>query len=313
MLAKAKTVPPPEVLDGVSHPMERYLRADRLPHIWCSGCGLGTVLSCFTYALDELDLNEKDVGVVSGIGCTGRAAGYLDLDSYHTTHGRAIPFATGLSVAQPDKKVVVISGDGDLFAIGGNHFIHAARRNVDMTVLCVNNFNYGMTGGQFGPTTPIGSRGTTAPYGNYENPFNLPYLAASSGAVYVARWTSLHARRLKESIEEAISIPGFTFVEAVCPCPTNYGRRNKIGDGLDELKYYAERSVIRHGADPADADLAPGNDIVVGHFLKRDRLTFLQAYEKQILDKQQFVKPQGMGKGPHRTSGATSTDGRVVT
>jgi len=311
MLAKTRSLPKGEVLENVSHPMERFLRADRLPHIWCSGCGLGTVLSCFTYALDELELTDADVGIVSGIGCTGRAAGYLNLDSYHTTHGRAIAFATGLAVAKPDKKVVVISGDGDLFAIGGNHFIHAARRNVNMTVICVNNFNYGMTGGQFGPTTPIGSRGTTAPYGNYEQPFNLPYLAASSGAVYVARWTSLHARRLKDSMIAAIEKPGFTFIEAICPCPTNYGRRNKIGDGLDELKYYANRSVIKHGADPARADVIPGSDIIIGKFVERERPTFLGLYEQQILDKQHFVKPTGMGKGPHRTAGATSTTRKV--
>jgi 2-oxoglutarate ferredoxin oxidoreductase subunit beta len=308
---KTKDLPAPEVLAAQPHPMQKYLRMDRLPHIWCSGCGLGTTMSCFTYALDELDLTDKDVGVVSGIGCTGRMAGYLNLDSYHTTHGRAIAFATGLAVSQPEKKVVVLSGDGDLFAIGGNHFIHAARRNINMTVLCVNNFNYGMTGGQYGPTTPIGSRGTTAPYGNYENPFNLPYLAASCGAVYVARWTSLHARRMKEAMIEAMTKPGFTFVEIVSPCPTNYGRRNRIGDGLDELKYYAERSVIRHGANPADADLIPGNDIIVGRFIDETRPTFLEAYEQQIIDKQHFVKPQGMGKGPHRTSGVTSTGGKA--
>jgi 2-oxoglutarate ferredoxin oxidoreductase subunit beta len=263
---------------------------DRLPHIWCAGCGLGTSLSCFTYAIDELELTEKDVAVVSGIGCTGRAAGYLNLDSYHTTHGRAIPFATGLTVVHPEKKVVVISGDGDLFAIGGNHFIHAARRNVDLTVLCVNNFNYGMTGGQFGPTTPVGCRGTTAPYGNYESPFNLPYLAASSGAVYVARWTSLHARRLKEAMVEAIMKPGFTFVEIIAPCPTNYGRRNRIGEGLDELRVYEEQSVIRHGADPKGADLLPGREVVVGTFIDRVRPTFLETYDEQIVKRNEFGK-----------------------
>jgi len=279
----------PELLEHRTHPMRRFLRTDRLPHIWCAGCGLGTALSCFTYALDELELTERDVAVVSGIGCTGRAAGYLNLDSYHTTHGRAIPFATGLTVVHPDKKVVVFSGDGDLFAIGGNHFIHAARRNVDLTVLCVNNFNYGMTGGQFGPTTPIGARGTTAPYGNYENPFNLPYLAASSGAVYVARWTSLHARRLKEAMVEAITRPGFTFVEVVAPCPTNYGRRNRIGDGLDELRSYAERSEILHGANPKGADLLPTGPIVVGTFVDKVRPTFLETYEEQIVKPNRFA------------------------
>jgi 2-oxoglutarate ferredoxin oxidoreductase subunit beta len=285
---KAKALPEPEVLNDSVHPMLKYLRTDRLPHIWCSGCGLGTALSCFTYALDEMGLDQDDVAVVSGIGCTGRAAGYLNLDSYHTTHGRAIAFATGLAAAQPAKKVVVFSGDGDLFAIGGNHFIHAARRNIDVTVLCVNNFNYGMTGGQFGPTTPIGGKGTTAPYGNYENPFNLPYLAASSGAVYVARWTTVDARRLKQAMVEAITKPGFTFVEIISPCPTNYGRRNRLGEGLDEMRAYAERSVIRHGADPKGADLFPGSEIVVGRFVELDRPTFLEQYREQVLDKNKF-------------------------
>ena len=162
------------------------------------------------------------------------------------------------------------------------------------------------TGGQFGPTTPIGQRGTTAPYGNYENPFNLPYLAASSGAVYVARWTTLDARRLKQAMIEALTKPGFSFVEIISPCPTNYGRRNRLGDGLDELKYYAERSIIQHGADPKDADLYPGSDVIVGRFIDRDRATFLSQYEEQIIEKQHFVKPQGMGKGPVRASGQTS-------
>jgi len=295
MLHKAKPLPKPDVLENLEHPMHRYLRTDRFPHIWCSGCGLGTALSCFTFALDEMGLDDTNTAIVSGIGCTGRMAGYVNLDSYHTTHGRAIAFATGLAVAQPEKKVVVFSGDGDLFAIGGNHFIHAARRNIDMTVLCVNNFNYGMTGGQFGPTTPIGSRGTTAPYGNYETPFNLPYLAASSGATYVARWTTLDTRRLKQAMVEALTMPGFTFVEIISPCPTNYGRRNRLGDGLEELRYYSERSVIQHGADPKHADLYPGSDILVGRFVEQPRPTFLEQYEEQIIARNQFRRPNEKG------------------
>ena len=295
MLHKAKPLPKPDVLENLEHPMHRYLRTDRFPHIWCSGCGLGTALSCFTFALDEMGLDDTNTAIVSGIGCTGRMAGYVNLDSYHTTHGRAIAFATGLAVAQPEKQVVVFSGDGDLFAIGGNHFIHAARRNIDMTVLCVNNFNYGMTGGQFGPTTPIGSRGTTAPYGNYETPFNLPYLAASSGATYVARWTTLDTRRLKQAMVEALTMPGFTFVEIISPCPTNYGRRNRLGDGLEELRYYSERSVIQHGADPKHADLYPGSDILVGRFVEQPRPTFLEQYEEQIIARNQFRRPNEKG------------------
>jgi 2-oxoglutarate ferredoxin oxidoreductase subunit beta len=220
--------------------------------------------------------------VVSGIGCTGRVAGYVRLDSYHTTHGRAIPFATGLKLAKPDMHVVVFSGDGDLFAIGGNHFIHAARRNVDITVICINNFNYGMTGGQMGPTTPTGARCTTAPYGNFEHPFNLVYLAASAGATYVARWTTFHARRLQHALVEALSHKGFTFVEVVSPCPTNFGRRNGLGEALDEMQYYREHAIIRHGADPGEAELVPGQDFIVGKFLERDKPTCLELYRNRM-------------------------------
>src|SRR5512138_241895 len=164
------------------NPVNQYLRIDRMPHIWCSGCGLGTTVNCFVRAIDGCGIEMDNISVVSGIGCTGRVAGYLKLDSFHTTHGRPIPFATGLKLANPHLKVVVYSGDGDLFAIGGNHFIHAARRNMDLTVICVNNMIYAMTGGQTAPTTPLGATQTTAPFGQFEEPFSLPYLADSCGA-----------------------------------------------------------------------------------------------------------------------------------
>jgi len=261
------------------HPLDDLLRTDRLPHIWCSGCGLGTALTCFITALRELEregLNLDKVAVVSGIGCTGRVAGYVRLDSFHTTHGRAIPFATGLKLANPELKVVVFSGDGDLIGIGGNHFIHAARRNVDMTVICVNNFNYGMTGGQLGPTTPVGARTSTSPYGNYEHAFNLPYLAAGSGAVYVARWTVLHVRRLEWSIRRALTKKGFTFVEIISPCPTLYGRWNKLGSGLDILRDYRKKGIIRHGADPRDVSIELGGSIIEGVFVDIEKAPFLE-------------------------------------
>jgi 2-oxoglutarate ferredoxin oxidoreductase subunit beta len=267
------------------HPMDQYLRPGRIPHIWCSGCGLGIAMTCFIKALEETGLPFEKNCVVSGIGCTGRVAGYLNVDSYHTTHGRPIPFATGLKLGNPDLTVSVFSGDGDLFAIGGNHFIHAARRNVDINVICVNNFNYGMTGGQGGPTTHIKAKTTTTPYGNFELPFNLPHVAIASGAVYVARWTTLHARRLKESIKEALNKRGFTFVEIISPCPTAYGRRNKLGTGLDEMKYYKERSVIKHNADPEEAYLNVGGDILIGKFKDEDRPTFLDLQKEGILNK----------------------------
>ena len=269
-------------IEAKYHPLDKYLRADRIPHIWCPGCGLGTALNCFLQALEETEIDLKNLAVVSGIGCAGRVAGYINVDSYHTTHGRAIPFATGLKLANPKLKVVVFSGDGDLFAIGGNHFIHAARRNIDMTVICVNNHNYGMTGGQLGPTTPLKARTTTAPYGNIEHPFNLCHVAAASGAVYVARWTTLHVRRLKESMKEALKKKGFSFVEVIAPCPTAFGRRNKEPSGLDTLRYYKEHSVIKHGIDPSEADIEIGGDIIVGKFVDIEKHTFNEAVEELI-------------------------------
>lgn len=269
-------------IEGEHHPLDEYLRADRIPHIWCPGCGLGTVLNGFLHALEETDIDLKNLAIVSGIGCTGRIAGYINVDSYHTTHGRAIPFATGLKLANPKLKVVVISGDGDLFAIGGNHFIHAARRNIDMTVICVNNYNYGMTGGQLGPTTPLESKTTTTPYGNIEHPFNLCHVAHASGAVYVARWTALHARRMKDSIKEALNKKGFSFVEIIASCPTTYGRRNKMPTGLDTMKYYKEKSVIKHGIEPEKADIEIGGEIIVGKFIDIEKPTFNEEVEKLI-------------------------------
>ena len=258
-----------------SHPMDNLLREDRLPHIWCSGCGIGVALAGFIKALQKSGLDLDKVAVVSGIGCTGRVAGYIKLDSFHTTHGRAIPFATGLKLANPELKVVVFSGDGDLIAIGGNHLIHAARRNMDITVICVNNFNYGMTGGQVGPTTPVGARTSTSLYGCFEHPFNLPYLAAASGAIYVARWTALHVRRLEKSILEALHKRGFGFVEVIAPCPTLYGRWNKQRTGLDQMHYYHDSGVIRHGIDPKEVDIELHGEIIEGVFVDIEKPTFL--------------------------------------
>jgi 2-oxoglutarate ferredoxin oxidoreductase subunit beta len=262
--------------------METILRMDRMPHIWCSGCGIGTALTAFAEALNKAEIPVDKVAIISGIGCSGRIAGYVKLDSFHTTHGRAIPFATGLKLANPELKVVVFSGDGDLIAIGGNHFIHAARRNMDIAVFCINNFNYAMTGGQLGPTTPAPATTTTTPYGAYEQPFNLPYLADASGAVYVARWTALHVRRLIKSMTEALHKKGFSFIEIICPCPTLYGRRNRIGDGLDEMKFYHDNSVIQHGADTRTIDIKFRDKIVVGKFVDRERPTFLDALNGRL-------------------------------
>lgn len=266
----------------LKNPMEDFLRMDRIPHIWCSGCGIGVVVSSFVDALRKSNLDMNKVAIVSGIGCTGRVAGYVKLDSFHSTHGRPIPFATGLKLANPELKVVVISGDGDIFGIGGNHFIHAARRNMDITVICVNNFNYAMTGGQVAATSPLEANLSTAPYGNFDQPFSLPYLADACGASYVARWTCLHIRRVTKSMQEALDKKGFSLIEVIAPCVTLYARRNRLGDGLNLLKYYYDNSVIQHGADTRTLDIGYQGKMICGKFIDRERPTFLEAMNKQL-------------------------------
>jgi 2-oxoglutarate/2-oxoacid ferredoxin oxidoreductase subunit beta len=293
---------PPDESDWVTglHPMDELLRGERLPHIWCQGCGLGTALTTFIGALQWLEKNQgwdlDKVAVVSGIGCTGRIAGYVRLDSFHTTHGRALPFATGLKLANPELKVIVLSGDGDIAGIGGNHFIHAARRNLEITVVCVNNFNYGMTGGQVGSTTPHEARSVTTQYGNFEYPFNLPYLAAASGASFVARWTVLHARQLEWTLREALAHPGFSFVEVIAPCSTAYARWNPEGRGLDPeglgrrglevMKFYQKVGKTTHDIHPKDADVKVTEkgeilEIIEGKFLDAPKPDLKAAIDRQ--------------------------------
>lgn len=261
------------------NPVEQFLRTDRMPHIWCPGCGIGTSVNCFARAVLECGIPLDKLAIVSGIGCTGRVAGYLRLDSFHTTHGRAIPFATGLKLANPELTVVVYSGDGDLAAIGGNHLIHAARRNMDLKVICVNNFTYGMTGGQVAPTTHLTKLATTTPYGNPDIPFNLPHLVASCGAVFVARWTTYHVVQLQRSMVKALRKKGFAFIEVIAPCPTLYMRRNRLGSSVDMMRYFKEKSVIKNGADTKDVAIVNYDDpIIVGEFVDIEKPTWLDNY-----------------------------------
>jgi 2-oxoglutarate ferredoxin oxidoreductase subunit beta len=264
------------------NPMEDFLRMDRIPHIWCPGCGIGTVVTSFTEALKKSELDLNKVAVVSGIGCTGRVAGYVKFDSFHSTHGRAIPFATGLKLANPELKVIVFSGDGDIAGIGGNHLIHAARRNMDIVVICVNNFNYAMTGGQVAATTPISANLSTAPYGSFEYPFSLPYLVDTCGATYVARWTALHIRRVTRSIQEALTKKGFSFIEVITPCVTLYARRNRLGDGLNLLKYYYDKSEIQHGADTRTVGIDFQGKLIVGKFVDREKPPWLDCMNTHL-------------------------------
>jgi 2-oxoglutarate/2-oxoacid ferredoxin oxidoreductase subunit beta len=267
---------------SIDNPVEQFLRSDRMPHIWCPGCGIGTTVNCFTRALIDAKIELSKLAVVSGIGCTGRVAGYTNLDSFHTTHGRAIPFATGLKLANPELEVVVYSGDGDLFAIGGNHLIHAARRNVDLKVVCVNNLIYGMTGGQTAPTTPGTAITSTSPYGTYDPNFNLPALVEAAGAVYVARWTTFHVVQLAKAMKEMFSKKGFCFIEVLSPCPTLYQRRNKMGDGLDAMKSYKQLSKIKHGCPTSEVGLTKIGEIIVGKFVDRERPEFLDMMHEHL-------------------------------
>lgn len=268
---------------GADDSIERFLRLDRMPHIFCSGCGIGVTISTFIRGFLRAGINPDTIAFVSGIGCTGRAAGYVKLDSFHTTHGRAIPFATGLKLANKKLNVVVFSGDGDLATIGGNHLIHAARRNIEMVCIFINNFNYGMTGGQMGCTTPWSAVSTTSPYGNFETPTNIPYLMAASGATYIARWTTLHLRELERSVAEAITRKGFSLIEVLAPCPTVYGRMNKRPRGLDEMLIYQQRSVVRNGADPKELGISLDGPIIVGKFLDIKCPSY-QESQQQLLD-----------------------------
>jgi 2-oxoglutarate ferredoxin oxidoreductase subunit beta len=267
------------------HPIAPFLRMDRIPHIWCPTCGIGTVVKCYATALEGSALDLDKVAIVSGIGCTGRVAGYMKLDAFHSTHGRAVPFATGLKLGRPELEVTVFSGDGDLTGIGGNHFIHAARRNMDLLIVLVNNFIYAMTGGQNAPTTPLTARSSTMPFGNFEYPFNIPHLAATCGATYVARWTSLHIRRLTKAFSEALHRKGFRVIEVITPCATLYSRLNRLSSELDLMRFYHDNAEIRHGADTRDLDIKFQERITCGKFIDEERPTFLEMKDSHYLER----------------------------
>lgn len=253
--------------------IEDWYRSDRMPHIYCAGCGNGTILNCTLQAATDMGWDIDNTVFVSGIGCSSRASGYTAADSLHTTHGRALAFATGVKAAHPDFNVVVFTGDGDLSAIGGNHFIHACRRNVDMTVICINNMIYGMTGGQGSPCTPQGAFSTTTPYGAAEPAFDLAELAKAAGANYVSRWTTYHVKQLVRSIREGMETPGLSFVEVVSQCPTSFGRRNKMKSPVEMLTYLRDHSILLSKKEQIESDGGSVADDIfpVGVFAKRSR------------------------------------------
>ncbi len=259
-----------------------YLRpGKKFPHVWCPGCGNGIVMGAFIRALDKLGWSKDNVAMVSGIGCTSRMPVYLDFNSLHTTHGRALPFASGIKFAQPHMKVVVITGDGDALAIGGNHFIHACRRNIDITAILINNYIYGMTGGQGSPTTPAKSISTTTPYGNVEKNFDACNLAIGAGASFVGRSTVYHEPQLEKTIMAALQHRGFSLVEVISNCHTYYGRLNRKGDAVAMLQQYKDNSVTTAKAKNMSAEELAGKHII-GTLHKSDKTEFCDEYQNLI-------------------------------
>ncbi len=270
-----------------------YIRERFLPHIWCPGCGHGIVMGNMIRAIDQLHLKKNDIVVVSGIGCSSRMPGYLDFHTMHTLHGRALAFAMGVKMGRPELNVIVPMGDGDALAIGGNHLIHAARRNVDLTAIIMNNSIYGMTGGQYSPLTPTGKKATTAVYGTDSKPFDVVALAKGAGATFAARTTTYHVREMIDIFKEAILHKGFSLVEVMSQCPTYYGRKNKIGGAVEIMETFREDTVKRGSKK---AETSP-ELIQRGIFVKENQPEYVESY--QMLTKQ-LQEAAAQDKGSHK-------------
>lgn len=268
--------------------VEKYFRP-KLPHIWCPGCGNGIVTGAIAQAIDKMGLDQDRTVIVSGIGCSSRASGYLDFDTVHSAHGRALPIATGIKLSEPDLNVIVITGDGDCTAIGGNHFIHAARRNINLTVVLFNNNIYGMTGGQYSPLTPVDSKASTAPYGTIERNFDITELAKAAGATFVARATCFHKQVLVDAIAKGIANDGFSLVEAITQCPISYGRQNKRGNAPQMMQWQKEHAVPVAAA----AKMTPGQlegKFTIGVLHESKAPEYTREYEKVIAKAQKGGK-----------------------
>lgn len=261
--------------------VDKYFRAGRLPHIWCPGCGNGIVTGALVKAIDKLELDKDNVVIVSGIGCSSRASGYLDFNTIHSAHGRALPVATGVKLAEPRLKVIVVSGDGDATAIGGNHFIHAARRNIDLTVVLYNNNIYGMTGGQYSPLTPTGSIATTAPGGTIDRPFDVTELARGAGATFIARSTTFHTQLLSDVIAQGIQHEGFSIIEAITACPISYGRQNKLGAAPQMMRWQQEHGVLLAAYEKLTDEQKAGK-FPIGVLYKTQAPEYTAEYDKVI-------------------------------
>lgn len=258
--------------------VKEYIRERFFPHMWCPGCGHGIVLNGLVRAVEELAINKNELVIVSGIGCSSRISGYVDFHSLHTVHGRALAFATGVKLSKPKLNVIVPMGDGDALSIGGNHFIHAARRNINITALVMNNRTYGMTGGQYSPMSGVGVKATTAPYSTIDNAFDCVELARAAGASFVARTTVYHVNQLSELIKKAIVHDGFSVVEIFSQCPTYFGRKNKQGGAVDMLKIFREKTV------PVGSDKKKDNPALMerGIFVEKELPEYCKAYDEVI-------------------------------
>ena len=261
--------------------IEKYLRQSALPHIWCPGCGHGILLAAILRAIDKLQLEQDKTVIVSGIGCSSRASGYMNFNTVHTAHGRALPFATGIKLANPELNVIVITGDGDATSIGGNHFIHACRRNIDLTTIIFNNSIYGMTGGQASPLTPAGAFATTAPFGQLDRSFDIAALAIAAGSTYVARGTAYHAVQLTDLVAKGIQNKGFSVIDAITQCPTSFGRKNKMGAPATMMQWQKDHAVMIQAASKMQpADLA--DKFVIGELHKSEAPEYTAEYDKLI-------------------------------
>ena len=258
--------------------VKHYLRERFFPHLWCPGCGHGIVLNALIRAVDELQIPKKEMVMVSGIGCSSRISGYVDFHSLHTLHGRALAFATGVKMGKPALNVIVPMGDGDALAIGGNHFIHAARRNINLTALVMNNRTYGMTGGQYSPLSGLGIKATTAPYASIDREFDTVELATAAGATFVARTTVYHVKQLQGFLKKAIQHKGFSMVEVLTHCPTYFGRKNKKGSAVDMIQSYREATV------PIGSEKKKENPELIerGIFVEKQLPEYCEAYEKVV-------------------------------
>ena len=267
-------------MSEVTKLIHKYLRHDKkFPHVWCPGCGIGIMLGSLIRAIDRSGYAKDEIVLVSGIGCSGRLPVYADFNTLHTTHGRALTFATGIKLAKPNLKVIVIMGDGDAIAIGGNHFIHAARRNIDLTALILNNSIYGMTGGQYSPTTPYGMRSTTTVYSNIEQAFNISELAVTAGAVFVGRGTVYHAKLLDSLMEKAFLKKGFSVVEVIAHCHTQYGRQNRLGSAVEMMEWQRDHALpVEQAARMKPEELQ--EKILIGVLADKELPIYQEEYEK---------------------------------